>query len=49
MNIKKYQEYCLGVKVASAYSCADCLEIWEPKPPGTLGPRTGIALLLFKG
>ena len=25
-------------------SCADCLEIWEPQPPGTL--RAGIALPL---
>ena len=24
-------------------SCADCLEIWEPKPPGTLMACNGIA------
>jgi hypothetical protein len=30
-------------------SCADCLEIWEPEAPGTLGPVqacNGIALPL---
>jgi hypothetical protein len=30
-------------------SCADCLEIWEPQPPGTSGPVqacNGIALTL---
>jgi len=26
------------------YSCADCLEIWEPQPPGTLRACPGIAL-----
>jgi hypothetical protein len=26
--------------------CVDCLEIWEPQPPGTLRARTGIALAL---
>jgi len=26
-------------------SCADCLEIWEPRPPGTLSARPGIAFL----
>ena len=28
-------------------SCADCLEIWEPQPPGTLVNRTTIPLLDF--
>jgi len=23
-------------------SCADCLEIWEPQPPGTLGACSGL-------
>src|SRR5215510_10992122 len=27
-------------------SCADCLEIWEPQPPGTLRACQGIALPL---
>ena len=27
-------------------SCADCLEIWEPHPPGTLRACTGFALPL---
>jgi len=27
-------------------ACADCLEIWEPQPPGTLGACNGIALPL---
>ena len=28
-------------------SCANCLEIWEPQPPGNLRLRPGIALLLM--
>jgi hypothetical protein len=44
-NRNEYQEYflggkggrCLGVTTLSP-SCADCLEILEPQPPGT--PRT---------
>jgi hypothetical protein len=28
-------------------SCADCLEIWEPQPPGTLRACHGIALPLY--
>jgi hypothetical protein len=34
----EYQESFLGVKTAGAYltpSCANCLEILEPQPPGT--------------
>jgi hypothetical protein len=37
-----------------APSCADCLKIWEPEPPGTVKAYNGIALpfhwavLLFK-
>jgi hypothetical protein len=23
-------------------SCADCLKIWEPQPPGTLGACQGL-------
>ena len=41
-NKNKYQEYFLGGKggrclvlTALPPSCADCLEIWEPQPPGT--------------
>jgi hypothetical protein len=40
-NTKEYQEYFLGGKgrrcvglATSPPSCADCLEIWEPQPPG---------------
>jgi hypothetical protein len=29
-----------------AHSCADCLKIWEPQPPGTLRACNGIALPL---
>jgi len=32
------------LKVAIPPSCADCLEVWEPEPPGTLWACTGIAL-----
>jgi hypothetical protein len=43
LNRNKYQEYflwceggrCVGLKTLPP-SCADCLEIWEPQPPGTL-------------
>jgi len=28
-------------------SCADCLEIWEPQPPGTLGPVMGLLYRLY--
>jgi hypothetical protein len=41
-NRNEYQEYflvgkggrCVGLTLPT--SCADCLEIWEPQPPGTL-------------
>ena len=36
-----------GVKVAGARSCADCLEIWQLQPPGTLRACTEIPLLLL--
>jgi hypothetical protein len=39
----EYREYFLGGKGCRCvelstlpFSCADCLEIWEPQPPGTL-------------
>jgi hypothetical protein len=42
-NRNEYQEYFLGGKgsrcvglITSPPPCADCLEIWEPQPPGTL-------------
>ena len=41
-NRNEYQEYFLGGKggrcvglTTLSPSCADCLEIWEPQPPGT--------------
>jgi len=50
-NINEYQEYFLGGKGGRCVglttlppSCADCLEIWEPQPPGTLRACPGIAL-----
>jgi len=54
-NRNVYREYFLGVRGGRCVqlttlppSCADCLEIWEPQPPGTLsGPVqacNGIAL-----
>jgi len=58
-NRNGYQEYfpagkggrCVGLTTLPP-SCADCLEIWEPQPPGTLGACNGIAFpvpLLTKG
>jgi len=42
-NRNVYQEYLLGVKGGRCVglttlppSCVECLEIWEPQPPGTL-------------
>jgi hypothetical protein len=48
-NRNYYQEYFLGGKggrciglTALPPSCADCLEIWEPQPPGTLWACPGL-------
>jgi len=48
-NRNEYQEYFLGGKggrcvglTTLAPSCADCLEIWEPQPPGTLRVCPGL-------
>ena len=32
---------CVGLKTLPP-SCADCLEIWEPQPPGTLRTCPGL-------
>jgi hypothetical protein len=37
---------CVGLTTLPP-SCADCLEIWEPQPPGTLRACNGIALPLL--
>ena len=59
-NINKYQEYLHGGKGGQCVgmttflpSCANCLEIREPQPPGTLRPvkactRFVVPLLLNK-
>jgi hypothetical protein len=48
-NRNEYQEYFLGGKrgwcvrlTTLPPSCADCLEIWEPRPPGTLRACPGL-------
>ena len=48
-NRNEYQEYFLGGKggrcvgaTTSPPSCADCLEIWEPHPPGTVRACPGL-------
>jgi len=48
-NRNEYQEYFLGGKgglcvglITLPPSCADCLEIWEPQPPGTLRACPGL-------
>ena len=50
-NGNEFQEYFLGAKggrylglTTLPPSCADCLEIWEPQPPGTHRACNGIAL-----
>ena len=49
-NKNEYQEYYLEGKGGQSLglttwplSCADCLEIWEPQPPGSLRACPGIA------
>ena len=44
LNRNECQEYILGGKggrcvglITLIHSCADCLDIWEPQPPGTFG------------
>jgi hypothetical protein len=32
---------CVGLTILPR-SCADCLEIWKPQPPGTLGASPGL-------
>ena len=48
-NRNEYKEYFLGSKSGRCVglttlppSCADCLEIWEPQPPGTLRACPGL-------
>jgi hypothetical protein len=48
-NINEYQQYFLGgkggrcVKLTTIQpSCVECLEIWEPQPPGNLRARSGL-------
>ena len=47
-NRNEYQEYFLGGKGGRCLgltnfppSCTDCLEIWEPQPPGTFRASPG--------
>jgi len=48
-NRNEYQEYFLGCQggrcielTTLPHSCADCLAIWEPQPPGTLRACPGL-------
>jgi len=48
-NRNEYREHFLGGKVSRCVGlttvlplCADCLEIWEPQPPGTLRTCPGL-------
>jgi len=48
-NRNEYQEYFLGGKGGRCVglttltpSCAKCLEIWEPQPPGSLRACPGL-------
>jgi len=53
-NGNEYQEYflgstggrCVGLTTLSP-SCADCLEIWEPQPPGLPRPVMGLLWLFY--
>jgi hypothetical protein len=49
LNRNGYQEYFLGGKGGRCVGLttlpplyADCLQIWEPQPPGTLGACLGL-------
>jgi hypothetical protein len=56
VNRNEYQKYflggggkgsrCTGLTTLPP-SCADCLEIWEPQPPGTLRACNGIAFFIL--
>ena len=53
-NRNEYQEYFLGGKDGRCIglttlppSCANCLEIWEPQPPGTLRACRPVMGLLY--
>jgi len=53
-NRNEYQEYFLGDKGGRCVglttlppSCADCLEIWKPQPPGNLRACQGLQLDCF--
>jgi len=53
-NRNEYQEYFLGRKdgrwtglTTLPPSCGDCLEIWEPRPPGTLSACLGLKWNFF--
>ena len=55
-NRNEYQECFLGGKggrfvglTTLPPSCADCLEIWEPQPPGTLRACPGLLYLHITG
>jgi hypothetical protein len=48
-NRKEYREYFLGSEGGRCVglttlppSCTDCLEFWEPQPPGTLTTCPGL-------
>jgi hypothetical protein len=53
-NRNEYQEYfqggkngrCVGLTTLPP-SCADCLEIWEPQPPGPLRACLGLYMDCF--
>jgi hypothetical protein len=49
LNRNEYQEYFVGGKcgwfiglTTIPPSCAECLEIWEPQPPGALKAYPGL-------
>ena len=55
-NRNEYQEYFLGGKGGRCVglttlppSCADCFEIWDPQPPGTLRACPGLLAIWAAG
>jgi len=54
-NRNEYQEYFPEGKggwyiwlLTLPLSCVNCLEIWQPQPPGILKAFTGFAFVLYK-
>ena len=41
ITVGRYSKRCVGLTTLPP-SCAECLEIWDPQPPGTLWACPGL-------